>query len=171
MKTKRVEYNRKGKCTDCKGGVPSPMWWRCERCAHQRLRRMMSPIPIEENLNLKPRRFRMGDRVLVVPIGSPDSSGSPGTVIRCPKDETYAVKLDSGGRVYPRLQQLRECHERPEGSAADATSNADPGGAGLGDDRTGRGDEGAMPGVRAGDGEPGAAPSPDEVPAGVPAAG
>lgn len=55
------------KCTDCGGGVPGPLWKRCEEHAMARLRTLMGGAPAPSVIH---RRFKMNDLVLVQPIGA-----------------------------------------------------------------------------------------------------
>lgn len=52
------------------------------------------------------RRYRIGDRVLVTPLGS--EVMYPGKVVRCPQGKEYVVELDKGGRFYGDVSRLRE---------------------------------------------------------------
>lgn len=90
-------------CTDCKGGTPAPLWKRCEDCAMNRLRTMMGGAPAPTVIT---RRYRIGDRVLVTPLGSEVSY--PGKVVRCPQGRDYVVELDKGGRFYGDVARLVE---------------------------------------------------------------
>jgi len=60
------------------------------------------------------RRYRMGDRVLVMPLGS--DLTYPGKVVRCPQGRDYVVELDKGGRFYGDVARLSE--EPKAGSAS-----------------------------------------------------
>lgn len=88
------------KCGDCGGGTPAPDWKRCEDCALQHLRHMMSggmvPVPAA------PKRYARGDRVRVGGEVCRD-----GVVARS-REGLYTVRLDDGTRCRVDASQLSQ---------------------------------------------------------------
>lgn len=89
------------RCTDCGGGVPAPLWQRCERCAYERLRRIVDPLlPAKAT---EARRYKKGDRIVWV-HGPPRK----GRVVRHPDRLGNCVLEDeSGERFYANVVELR----------------------------------------------------------------
>jgi hypothetical protein len=89
------------RCTDCGGGVPAPLWKRCEEHALARLRTMMGGAPPPSVIA---RRFKIGTKVHVFLNGEK----LPGRVARCPQGDDYVIDLDRGGRAYVTGNKLSE---------------------------------------------------------------
>lgn len=103
-------------CTDCCGSTPGKDWKRCLRCAHHRLRMLLSPTPIPP-LTL-PRVFN-GKRVAIVPLPHAERSApqsehgrdiAPGErvfgIVRRTVDRVSLIWLDDGGKYYAREDEI-----------------------------------------------------------------
>ncbi len=84
-------------CTDCPASTPHPFWLRCFACAYDRMRAIMSPVPIPARSVPRERRYRLGERVIVTTNGKEYL----GKIARM-KGHELVIDLDDGDRYYTR---------------------------------------------------------------------